>query len=424
MHCFGAITCCRRAVSSTAPVQGPVGGARYAGPMAEPFKNLINPDVLAQMGQHLHRAWPGFDHAGFQAAASTDLDALELKARVMQVAQALVAHLPDDPEPALATLEAALGPPGQGDALDTLRTGPQGLAGWPVWPMTEAVVLIALQRAPERGLATLHAMTQRLTAEFALRPFIVAHPALCWDTLARWAQDPSAHVRRLASEGSRPRLPWGLRLQALVADPSPALPLLRRLQDDPSAYVRRSVANHLNDIAKDHPGLVAQWLAEHLPGATPERRALLRHASRSLIKAGDAAVLAAWGQGQPFQGRVQLVPDRPTVPVGEHLGLQVLLTSTSPQAQTLVLDYAVHHVKAAGHSSPKVFKGWSVELPPGASLTLAKRHSFKPVTVRSYHPGAHVIDLRINGQVLAEATVQLLPGPPAAAQLSLARQPG
>lgn len=98
-------------------------------------------------------------------------------------------------------------------------------------------------------MRTLHALTQRFTAEWALRPFIVAHPALVFATLRRWCTDPSAHVRRLVSEGSRPRLPWGLRLKGLVADPSPTLPLLRVLQDDASAYVRRSVANHLNDIA-------------------------------------------------------------------------------------------------------------------------------------------------------------------------------
>jgi 3-methyladenine DNA glycosylase AlkC len=107
-----------------------------------------------------------------------------------------------------------------------------------------------------RALRCLHALTQRFTAEFAIRPFIVQHPQRTLATLQRWVHDPSAHVRRLVSEGSRPRLPWGLRLQALVRDPSPTLPLLRALQDDPSAYVRRSVANHLNDIAKDHPALV------------------------------------------------------------------------------------------------------------------------------------------------------------------------
>src|SRR5439155_5352418 len=132
----------------------------------------------------------------------------------------------------------------------------------------------------------------------AIRPFIVRHPALAFATLARWTTDPSPQVRRLVSEGSRPRLPWGLQLKSLIADPSPTLPLLEALMDDESEFVRRSVANHLNDIAKDHPALVAEWIETHLPGASAQRRALLRHASRTLIKRGDARILKAWGLGR------------------------------------------------------------------------------------------------------------------------------
>ena len=224
----------------------------------------------------------------------------------MQVAQALVAHLPADVDRACGILEASLGPPGQGDDLAGLRTSAAGLAGWPVWPLTEAVALLAAAHAPERGLLALQAMTQRLTAEFAIRPFFMQHPATTLRTVDAWVGHPSAHVRRLVSEGSRPRLPWGLRLQALVADPSPTLPWLQVLQDDPSAYVRRSVANHLNDIAKDHPDLVAGWVRDHLIETTPERSALLRHASRSLIKPGHAPTLAAWGLASGLQGRAGL----------------------------------------------------------------------------------------------------------------------
>jgi hypothetical protein len=193
----------------------------------EPFKNLIHAGVIADIGQHLQRADRRFDRKRFGALAHAGLEELELKARVLQLADALVATLPADVDRACGLMEAALGPPGEGDSLGQVTTA-QGLAGWAVWPLTEAVARLAAERAPERGLAALHAMTQRLTAEFAIRPFIVRHPALCFETLARWTTDPSAHVRRLVSEGSRPRLPWGLRLQALVADPAPTLPLDRK----------------------------------------------------------------------------------------------------------------------------------------------------------------------------------------------------
>ena len=199
--------------------------------MPEPFKNLINAGVVQAIGQHLQRADRRFDRKGFEARATQGLDELELKARVQHVAQALVAILPADVDRAASLLEASLGPPGEGDDLSLLRTSEEGLGGWAVWPLTEAIALLAID-APERGLAALHAMTQRMTAEFAIRPFLIRHPELSLATLTRWLADPSAHVRRLVSEGSRPRLPWGLRLQALVQDPSPTLPLLRALRRD------------------------------------------------------------------------------------------------------------------------------------------------------------------------------------------------
>jgi 3-methyladenine DNA glycosylase AlkC len=275
-----------------------------------------------------------------------------------------------------------------------------------VWPLGEFVVRRGAD-TPQRALQTLHALTQRHTAEWAVRPFIERHPELAFATLDAWSRDASAHVRRLASEGSRPRLPWGMQLKGLIRDPSPTLPLLRSLQDDPSAYVRRSVANHLNDIAKDHPQLIVQWLHEHLPGAPAPRRALLKHACRTLIKQGHPQVLKAWGLGAPLRGEATLALAPKALAVGEVLQLTVQLRSAAARAQTLVIDYAVHHVKASGATTPKVFKGWTLQLGAGEQLTLNKRHSMRAVTTRRYHPGRHEVDLRINGQVLARAFFQL-----------------
>jgi hypothetical protein len=219
-------------------------------------------------------------------------------------------------------------------------------------------------------------------------------------------------VRRLVSEGSRPRLPWGMRLHALVADPSPTLPLLLTLQDDPSEDVRRSVANHLNDIAKDHPALLVSWVEQHLPAAGPERRALLRHASRTLVKRGDARMHALWGHGEPLRGTARLAIRPRRVALGEAVTLTLELASRSPRPQTLEIDYAVHHVKANGSTSPKVFKGWRVELPPRGTLTLAKRHSLKPVTTRRYFAGRHRVQVQVNGEPVTEAAFSLAVAPP------------
>lgn len=376
--------------------------------MAEPFKLLLNETVVRALAQHLLRVSRGvFEASRFQALALEELDALEFKARAAHIAAALGATLPADFDHAAQWLEAALGPPGEGDDLAGFACGEAGVAGWIVWPMTDYVARRGLTH-PERALAALHAMTQRFSAEWALRTFIERHPEVTWPTLRRWADDPSAHVRRLVSEGSRPRLPWGLQLKGLIADPAPTLPLLERLQDDPSPYVRRSVANHLNDIAKDHPALIAAWLARHLPGASPERRALLKHACRTLIKAGDRRVLDAWGLGGGLVGEASLQVSPSRIRLGEVLELTLTLRGRGQAPQTLVVDYLVHHVKADGRTSPKVFKGWQLQLPPGEHRTLRKRHAVKPITTRVYYPGVHRVEVQVNGQVVAEGVFELV----------------
>ena len=374
--------------------------------MAEAFKNLLNADLVHEAAQHLARHAASFDHRHFVAQATQGLEALEMKARAMQIADALEATLPARFADAADVLEAALAPAEAGDAMAQLSGLQAGLRGWILWPVGEYIARRGLAE-PERALQALHAMTQRFTAEFAIRPFIVAHPGLVFDTLARWTTDPSRHVRRLVSEGSRPRLPWGLQLKTLIRDPSPTLPLLHALQDDPSEYVRRSVANHLNDIAKDHPARVAQWLHEHLPSASAERRALLRHASRTLVKAGDGAVLQAWGLGQPLRGHAVLTVAPREIALGEAVTLTLHLRSTAAASQLLAIDYAVHHVKADGSAGPKVFKGWALTLPPRGERVLDKRHAVRPITTRRYHPGWHRVVVQVNGREVAEAGFEL-----------------
>jgi 3-methyladenine DNA glycosylase AlkC len=370
--------------------------------MAEPFKNLINPALVQAAAGHLKRVAPDFDAKRFTRLATQGLDALEMKARALHICAALEATLPADFALAADQLQAALAPAEGGEAMGQLQGLPEGLRGWILWPVGEYIARHG-QQQPERALAALHALTQRFTAEFAIRPFIVAHPGLSFATLQRWASDPNAHVRRLVSEGSRPRLPWGLQLKPLIADPTPTLPLLLALQDDPSEYVRRSVANHLNDIAKDHPARVAQWLEDHLPEASAERRALLRHASRTLIKQGDARVLRAWGLGGALRGVAQLKIAPARVALGGEVVLSLTLQSHAARAQRLAIDYVVHHVKANGSLSPKVFKGWALELPARGDISLSKRHSMRPITTRRYHAGRHEVTVQVNGQVVAQA---------------------
>jgi hypothetical protein len=203
-----------------------------------------------------------------------------------------------------------------------------------------------------------------------------------------------------------------MQLKPLIADPSPTLPLLMALQHDPSDYVRRSVANHWNDISKDHPQLVAEWLERHVSDASAQLRALLKRATRTLVKRGDARVLRAWGLGRAFAGRATLSIRPRRVRAGAHVVLAATLRSTAQSSQRLVVDYGVRHEQRSGPMRKglvgKIWKGWSLELPPAAQRVLEKRHSLRPVTTRTDHPGRHRVDLRVNGQVVASSSFVLL----------------
>ncbi|WP_353267381.1 DNA alkylation repair protein [Gemmatimonas sp.] len=373
--------------------------------VAEPFKNFINGETVRVAAAHLARHDARFVATRFCDEVIPQLDALELKARAMCVASALERHLAADFFAAADHLERALAPvPVQGTGI-VVRSD-AGLTGWFLWSAGEYVARRGLAH-PERALECLRQLTQRFSAEFAIRPFLVAHESLVFETLRKWIRDDSEHVRRLASEGTRPRLPWGMQLPRLIADPSPSLPLLAALLDDTSEYVRRSVANHLNDIARDHPELVADWVERHLPGASMARQKLLKHASRTLIKRGHPRILQSWGTGAPFAGTVALTASPGTIQLGEYVHLAVTLTSTAANEQRLAIDYVVHHVKQDGRTTPKVFKGWVSTIDGGATVTLSKRHAIKPITTRRYYAGAHHISIQINGTQVADAVFEL-----------------
>lgn len=369
----------------------------------EPFKNFLSPAVAKQIAAALVRAHPTADADAFCRQILPQLEALEMKARAALIAAALHDALPPAPDQRAAILLDMLHPDesGPGPADD------QGLRGWALWPLTIVVEQHGLV-AFDGSLALLREMTKRFTSEFAVRPFLVADQARALDILTGWLNDPNPHVRRLISEGTRPRLPWGLRLKALVSDPTPCLPLLEALRDDPSEYVRRSVANHLNDIAKDHPALVSDLARQWMCDAPPLRRALLRHACRGLIKAGDEATLAVFGQHPPQLATGALTLERDRVAMGDALGFSMDLRSTADHDQNLTIDYVLHLRKADGSLRPKVFKGTTLMLAPGASYMFSRRHVFRPVTTRRHYGGLHALCLRINGTDTAVASFTLL----------------
>lgn len=328
-----------------------------------------------------------FDGAAFSADALAGLGALELKDRVRHIARALDKHLgPDVPR----ALGALLG------LLDTVPPDPKDKISFTLWPMAQYVEDFGVDHF-DASVAAMKRITQRFSCEFAVRPFLVRYPERMLAVMHAWAVDPDVHVRRNASEGIRPRLPWGMRLQAYVDDPTRVFGVLAKLRKDPEEYVRRSVSNCLNDIAKDHPGalmaVLAQWDAD------PDAHTLWikKRALRSLVKAGDAQALALLGYG-PAQVRVEgLRLDAPAYRVGDTLGFSFDLVSTSDQPQDLMVDYRVHFVKASGQRRPKVFKLKAVRLGAGDRITVHRKQHLKPISTRRYHAGTHGLDVQVNG---------------------------
>ena len=337
--------------------------------------------------------------------AGKGLNALELKERSRQISTALATCLPECFSQAADILVASLGP-GTKDSAPTQETGSPGLSGWAIMPMTHYVGVHGISE-PDVALPALREMTKRFTAEFDIRCFILEHEAHTLTVLREWITDPDPHVRRLVSEGLRPRLPWAMQLPKYVQDPSPILPFLDALKDDPSEYVRRSVANNLNDIAKDHPNLVGDIASNWLVSASPEREKLIKHACRTLLKQGHSHTLKAFGYHHPKLHPVDLNIHTPTVPLGGYLDFSIELQSNAKTTQTLMIDFIIHHQKANGKTSPKVFKWKTCTLAPNTSLSASKKHPLKKITTRVYYPGCHYLELLVNGSIVAKATFDL-----------------
>ena len=361
----------------------------------EPFKNNISPDLVRCIGGHVAQHHAGFDRLGFEADILEELDSLELKQRAALIARHLDHHLPRELPARFAILQAMLHP--MTEVAFDRGSDEQGIRGWGMMPLGMVVAASGLEDF-EASFVLLKEMTKRATAEFDVRPFLARDQDQALAIMAPWVKDESVHVRRLVSEGTRPRLPWGMRLQALVADPAPTLPILEALKDDPEDYVRRSVANHLNDIAKDHPELVADIAKRWLKGADRNREKLVRHACRSLIKQGHTATLEAFGLNPPeirVEGPQVLTAE---VAYGDAVGFNIELVSTSSKTQDLVIDYLIHFKKANGTLAPKVFKWTKLTLAPGERLTLSRSHAIRPITTRVYYGGTQAVSLRINGK--------------------------
>lgn len=366
----------------------------------EPFKNNMSPTLVACIAKHLEIHLKDFDRPAFESSILKDLPRLELKARAQLIADHVHGVLPTKHKARAKILRAILHPEkssGVGGLSDD-----QGIRGWGIYPLTMVVGQYGIADF-EGSLLLLKEMTSRFSSEFDVRYFLVADQARALAIMSEWVNDPDHHVRRLVSEGTRPRLPWGMQLTSLVADPSPTLPLLEALRDDDSEYVRRSVANHLNDIAKDHPDLVAKLAKKWMIDASASREKLVRHACRTLIKQGHPGSLKAIGIGPPKIKLRSLTIQTSTVQFGDALKFSAQLTSTSKSQQSLIIDYVVHFKKANGTRAGKVFKWKTLSLLARETVSIERSHAIRPVTTRRYYDGRQALSLRINGQEFGAA---------------------
>lgn len=360
------------------------------------MKDGIGESAVRRISAVLLAAGADFSEQKFHRDAMSVLESLELKDRVRHLISVMGRHLPESfPETA--------------EILGKIRDhwvqqdDDERLMFFAAWPLIDYVAEYGLNH-PHISLPLLRYLTPLFTAEFAIRPFIEMHPEETNAHLQIWCMDSDEHVRRLASEGCRPRLPWGKQLSTFTEDPTPVISLLENLKDDPADYVRKSVANNLNDISKDNPEIVIEtcrrWRKEKVSG----RDWIIRHATRTLIKDGHPDVFPLLGYTAKPKLRIAgPFLSSPHLMLGEAIEFAAEIESTSQEKQSVVIDYALHFMRANGQTNAKVFKWKNIKLRPGQKVKIRKSHAFKVITTRRYYPGEHQVSLLVNGKPYQDA---------------------
>ena len=357
------------------------------------FKDVFNRSSITELAERINYVYPDFQLNEFVETILKDFTELSLSERSMKICEALKVYLPEDFPKAV-------------DILIKSQTAENedivGNNGFVVMPQAAYISNYGLYHF-EISIQALEEMTKRFTSEFAIRFFFIEHPEKTLSQMKKWAQNENYHVRRLASEGSRPLLPWAIRLKQFVEDPRPVIEILELLKFSPERYVERSVANNLNDISKHHPNTVTQLLSKwQKQGVSPW---LITHALRTLFKQGNPEALKLNGYDPEAQIEVtEFAFLTPTVDFGNNLEFSFKINSK--RSEKLMVDYIVHHVKASGKLAPKVFKLTKKTI--SGQVQMSKKHSIRSITTRKYYPGKHLLQIQINGKVYAEGSFELL----------------
>ncbi|NRA53818.1 MAG: DNA alkylation repair protein [Gammaproteobacteria bacterium] len=362
------------------------------------FKDIYNTSFYDSFSQVLSQTITTFDPAQFKSLIfCAEFEHYELKARMNHTAKVLHHFLPKEFAPAVAVIK---------QIIDNLRRNDIYEDSIEFMFFPEYVAMYGLDDY-ENSVAAFEFITQYTSCEFAVRPFIVKYQAKMLQQMLLWSSHHDRRVRRLASEGARPRLPWAMALPSLKQDPTPLLAIFDQLKQDPYESVRRSVANNLNDIAKDNPdvviGLAKSWL-----GHDKETDWLVKHGCRTLLKQGNSEILTLFGFDSRYVGLSNFEIKTPEVKIGSHLEFSFSLTNTANKNQMVRLEYGLYYQKKNGELSRKVFKISERELAANQNYDFERKQSFKLITTRVFHPGLHQLALIINGKEQHLKSFQLL----------------
>lgn len=352
-----------------------------------PFADeLIGPDAARTLLRTVRNAAPSAD-LSLLTGSVDQLGPLALRARADLLRDALLVGLPGDYAEFARTIRRAAEDP--------------NFQGWSIWPVTSAVATKAVEEqtsaAFDDGMSLLAELTGRLSSEFAIRTFLRADLDRALAIAAEWTRSSDEHVRRLASEGTRPYLPWSVRVPEILARPGVTVAILDELYRDDSDYVRRSVANHLNDFSRDVPDLVVRTAARWLDDPDAHTDRLVRHALRTVIKNGDTDALALLGFAPADLEVTGPTLDVAELRIGESVRFDASIHNVGTEPAKVAIDYIVHHTKANGGVTGKTFKLTTKTIAPGEGVDVARQHSFRALTTRKYYPGPHSIELQING---------------------------
>ena len=357
--------------------------------MPEPLKNLYTKSLVQQLASCLQKQQPRFDSPAFiDAIFNESWESLELKQRMRHITLNLHHFLALD---YLQALPILIHCSKQFNGLETMF-------------FPEYVELFGLHEF-EPSMLALEIMTLTSSAEFAIRPFIIQQPERCMRQLLEWSSSNNHHVRRLASEGCRPRLPWAMSLPEFKKDPSEIIPILQNLKDDDSEYVRRSVANNLNDISKDNPELVIK-LAKTWKGHSKVMDKLVKHACRTLLKQGQPKVLALFGFNTPKHININNFSCENPVNIGSTFEFKFQLDSNTTLGACR-LEYKIYFQKANGSLSAKVFR-ISENFLQQQYKQVTKSHSFKIISTRKYYSGLHQLEIIVNGCAMGKKDFYLI----------------